>query len=141
MSTSAPFWITERERIRIRRASGEPPLWTEDKILQEYSFCNVRREDDRGTRWIADNWRAPHADDPDLWFAIVVARFVNLPGTLADLGYPVPWDPQHFRAVLNARKERGETCFGPAYNISNNGSNASKAEHQWRKSSLRSGVH
>ena len=43
---------------------------------------------DRTTRWIADNWRTPHVDDPDVWFAMVIARFVNWPDTLAALGYP-----------------------------------------------------
>jgi hypothetical protein len=123
------YWIREREPIRIRRANGEPPPWTDDKILQQWSFCNVRREADRTTRWIADNWRAPHADDQDLWFAMSVARFVNWPDTLAALGYPVPWNPEHFLKVLNGRKERDEVCFGAAYNISNGGKKTAKAEH------------
>jgi alpha-glutamyl/putrescinyl thymine pyrophosphorylase clade 1 len=123
------YWIAEREAIRIRRANGEPSPWTDDKILQDWSFCNVRREADRTTRWIAENWRAPHADDPDLWFAMVVARFVNWPDTLAALGYPVPWEPEHFLKVMNARKARGEVCFGPAYNISNGGKITAKPEH------------
>ena len=122
------YFIGERERIRIRRANGDPPPWTDDPILREWSFCNVRREDDRVTRWIAENWRTPHAADPDLMFVLVIARFVNWPDTLAELGYPVPWDPEHFLAVLSARKQRGEVCFGPAYNIPNFGSATPKPE-------------
>ena len=129
MTNQLLYWISEREAIRIRRANGEPPPWTKDEILRDWSFCNVRREADRTTRWIADNWRAPHAHDPDLWFAMVVARFVNWPDTLAALGYPTPWDPDHFLKVLNTRKENGEVCFGPAYNISNGGKTTAKAEH------------
>jgi alpha-glutamyl/putrescinyl thymine pyrophosphorylase clade 1 len=127
--TQLLYWIREREAIRIRRADGQPFPWTNDQILREWSFCNVRREADRTTRWIADNWRTPHANDPDLWFAMVVARFVNWPDTLAELGYPVPWDPEHFLKGMNARKARGEVCFGPAYNISNGGKKTAKAEH------------
>jgi hypothetical protein len=121
--------MQEREAIRIRRANCDPPPWTEDKILQEWSFCNVRREDDYTTRWIANHWRDPHADDPDLFFAMAIARFVNWPDALQELGYPVPWDPEHFLTVMHARKARPATCFGPAYNISNGGSKAPKAEH------------
>jgi hypothetical protein len=123
------YWIKEREAIRLRRAAGAPPPWTDDRILQAWSFCNVRREDDRVTRWIAKNWREPNAGDPDLWFAMCVARFVNWPHTLVELGYPVPWDRERFVAVITARMARKETCFGPAYNISNGGSNAPKAVH------------
>jgi hypothetical protein len=58
-----------------------------------------------------------------------LARLVNWPDTLAALPYPVPWEPECFLEVLNALKERGEVCFGPAYNISNGGSTTSKPEH------------
>jgi hypothetical protein len=123
------YWIAEREAIRVRRANGDPPPWTENEILRHGSFCNVRRSADRTSIWIADNWRTPHADDPDLWFAMVIARFVNLPDTLAELGYPVPWEPEHFLNVMHARKARGELCFNPAYIISNGGSKDPKPEH------------
>ena len=132
-TTQLLYWIGEREAIRVHRANGQPPPWTDDPILREWSFCNIRREDDRVTKWIADRWRAPHADDPDLWFAMCVARFVNWPDALAEFGYPVPWDQERFLAVINGRKARSEVCFGPAYNISNGGSTTPKAEHLAQK--------
>ena len=110
-------WIEERESIRIRKEGGASPPWTDDPILRDGSFCNVRREDDKATRWITKHWRGPHADDADLWFAMCVARFVNLPDTLAEIGYPVPWHPEHFLAVMAERKRRGKTVYGPAYTI------------------------
>jgi DNA polymerase I len=110
-------WMEEREAIRIRKESGAPLPWTDAPILRDGSFCNVRREDDKATRWITKHWRTPHADDPDFWFACCVARFVNLPDTLAEIGYPVPWDPEHFLAVMADRKRRGKTVYGPAYTI------------------------
>ena len=63
----------------------------------------------------------------------MIARFVNWADTLAELGYPVPWEPEHFLATMNACKARGETCFGAAYNISNGGSTTPKAEHLVQK--------
>jgi alpha-glutamyl/putrescinyl thymine pyrophosphorylase clade 1 len=118
-TTQLLYWIRERQAIRIRRANGEPRPWTQDEILQTWRFCNVRREDDRTTRWISEHWREPHATDLDLWFAMTVARFVNWPDTLAELGFPVPWEPDHFLRVMTSGKRR----------ISNGGSKASKAEH------------
>lgn len=110
-------WIEEREAIRVRKESGAPWPWTDDPILRDGSFCNVRRADDKATRWITKHWRDPYADDVDLWFALCVARFVNLPDTLDELGYPVPWNPGHFLAVMADRKRRGKTVYGPAYTI------------------------
>jgi hypothetical protein len=77
----------------------------------------VRREDDKVTRWILDKWVYPHAADPDLWFGCVIARFVNWPDTLAELGFPVPWDQKHFLDVMAAREARGDKCYGSAYTI------------------------
>ena len=107
------YWIGAREQIRIRKGRGDPAPWTDDEILRTGRFCNVRREDDKVTRWIAEHWRAPHADDPDLWFAMVVARLVNKWETLAQLDYPVPWDSARFRNVMAAL----DTPYGAAYTI------------------------
>jgi alpha-glutamyl/putrescinyl thymine pyrophosphorylase clade 1 len=126
-------WISERGAIHTKKEAGHPPPWTDDPILREWSFCNVRREDDRVTRWIAGHWRAPREDDRDLWFAMVVARFVNWPPTLAEIGFPVPWQPDRFITVLTNRAARRELCFGPAYVISNGSHKGAKslylAEH------------
>jgi hypothetical protein len=110
-------FVLEREAIRIKKGAGQPPPWTDDPILQEWSFTNVHREHDRTTIWVRENWREPHADDPDLWFAMAVARFVNWPDTLAEVGFPVPWDPGRFLAIMADRKVRGETVYNGAYRI------------------------
>lgn len=104
-------WIVEREAVRRRREAGKRKPWSSDKIFQQWSFCNVERERDKVTVWIRENWREPHSDDPDLFFAMVVARFVNEPDGLAQIGWPVPWDPEHFLAVMADRKARGAKCY------------------------------
>jgi 5-hmdU DNA kinase-like protein len=116
----AIYFITERESIRRRREAGEPAPWTTDPILRDYRFCNVRREDDAVTRHISQVWREPHKNDPHLWFAMAVARFINWPATLDVLPYPVPFVREDFRSVLKGRMERlrrDESLFGPAYKI------------------------
>jgi hypothetical protein len=92
-------------------------VWTTDPILQTYRFCNVYRENDTVTRWIADHWRGPHSTDPDLWFAMVVARFVNWPDTLDEIGYPVPWNRGNFLGVMDKRKTEGLKRWTGAYLI------------------------
>ena len=51
------YWVAERERIRVRKESGQPFPWTDDPILATYRFCNVRREDDRVTIWVRTHRR------------------------------------------------------------------------------------
>jgi hypothetical protein len=96
-----PFGI-ERWAIHLRRAAGLLAPWTADPILAARKFCNIRREDDRVDRWVAAEWREPHRDDPDLWFAMVVACLINEPKTLAAIGYPVPFDWPRMRDTLKA---------------------------------------
>jgi hypothetical protein len=83
------YWIKEREAIRVKKERGTAWPWTKDPILGAYRFCSVHREDDKVTRWIAKNWRKPNASDPNLWHAMVVARFINWPDTLFTGAYIV----------------------------------------------------
>jgi hypothetical protein len=123
-------FIEEREEIRVRKESGQPWPWTSNVIFLTYKFCNVCREDDRTTRWIAKNWREPHADDPDLWFALVIARRVlNWPWSMQALGYPVPWDSAYFTSVTTSLMTSGQKCYDTAYQLLVQGQKGDKAEN------------
>ena len=114
------YWIKERQSILLRKSAKTPKPWTDDEILRSYRFCNVRREDDKVTKWIADNWRTPHETDPHTWFAMVVARLINWPDTLEEIGYPInhgTWDPSTFVYRMNRRQKRKEKLFTGAYMI------------------------
>ena len=81
------YWVREREKIRVRKEDQyvtTTPL-TDDPILAAYRFCNVRREDDRVTRWIDEHVRVPFATHPHLWFMLCVARQINWPDSLQEL--------------------------------------------------------
>ena len=69
-------YINERHAIYIRRQAGVKPFWTEDKILQTYSFCNVFRELDTVT----------------IWFSSVALAGEKM-ATSAGLGYAAQIDP------------------------------------------------
>lgn len=120
-------FIHERHSIYERRKRGDAKPWTSDPILRAYRFCNVYRELDKVTIWIRENWREPNAADPDLWFAMVVARLLNLPASMEELSYPVPFDRAQFKRTLRRRKERGDTVFSGAYMIH------ADAEEGWLK--------
>ena len=125
MRTAELFeFVHERHQIALRRKAGLPKPWTTDPILQKYRFCHVYREWDAVTTWLRTEWREPHHDDPDLWFAFVVARCVNSPDTLAEVEFPVPWNRDAFLDVVGARKRRGQRIFNPAYMISTSGREA-----------------
>lgn len=122
-------FVTEREAVRLRRIDNpHAPPWSHDVILQQYRFTNVRREDDAVTGWIRENWRTPNRTDPDLWFGMAVARFVNEPGCLAELGWPTPWQASRFVGVLRRRKRERKRITNPAYMVSTNGHKVPKEQ-------------
>jgi hypothetical protein len=48
-------FVSAREALRKKKERGFLPPWTNDPILQQYRFCNVRRRDDRVSRWLRKN--------------------------------------------------------------------------------------
>jgi hypothetical protein len=118
---AAPLWdwIAERHRIYLKKAAGEPPPWTQDEIMQKFRFCNVFRELDRVTVWLREAWREPYAENDNLWIAMCLARQINWPETLAEIGFPEHgYDAAEVRRGLEARKARGEKVYTGAYMIS-----------------------
>jgi hypothetical protein len=118
---AAPLWdwIQERHRIYLSKAAGDAPPWTSDATMLKYRFCNVFRELDKVTVWLRENWREPYADSEHLWIAICLARQVNWPETLAEVGFPVNgFDPAAVWDRLEARKAKGEKVYTGAYMIS-----------------------
>lgn len=120
------YWIKERESIRLLRTSGGAKPWTDDPILQGYRFCNVRRMDDRVSRWIEDNWYVQHWDHPNMLYAAALARFFNLPETLEVIapyvfrGAEPLWKEMH-RALENYKHaEKGRKVFNGAYMVRGN---------------------
>jgi len=117
-------FICERERIRMARAKGKPAPWTEDKILQSYRFCNINRQHDRVTQWITKQITLDYADHPQLWFNLIIARFINWPPMLLALkqrGVFNEWDENKFLACTSMAKMMDEKVFGAAYIVSTNG--------------------
>ncbi len=111
------FWTAaERERIRLNREAGKGRLfWTDDPIFTNHRFCNVHREDDKVTIWLRQNWREPYKDHPNLAFAMAVARLINWPPSLEEIGFPDVWVPNTVRNRLRYRKEAGHKVFTGAY--------------------------
>ena len=119
--TKLIWWILEREQIRRRKEQGMPKPWTEDPMLQQFRFCNVQREDDKVTRWIKTNWRDPKKDHPNLYIAMILARLINWPPALEDIGFPNVWNHTYYLKALQRRKMRGEQIWSGAYMVTAGG--------------------
>lgn len=112
------YWINERHSIYLKRQQGESWPWTEDPILQTYKFTNPFRENDRVTVWIRENIREPYADHPMLFFNLCVARMINWPETLENIGFIDRWDKGVMLDIIDIMhhmQRREEKVFTGAY--------------------------
>lgn len=111
------YWIKERESIRRKRTLDLEPPWTTDPILQSYRFCNVRRMDDRVSRWLWTHWYRPYRDHPNMVLACTLARQLNNPEALEAVGFPERWEPERVQRLLEKRAEQGLKNYSAAYMI------------------------
>lgn len=119
-------WVREREKLRKNRERGGPPPWTTDPILARHRFCNVYREHDRVTKWVARNVRAPgewtFQTDQDFLQWIALARLINEPPTLEALineglfRSPIPWKEIAY-VVRKLQEDPKRRVFGNAYMV------------------------
>jgi hypothetical protein len=93
-------WCLERDRIHQRRQAGEPPPWTQDRVLQKGRFLNVFREDDKGTKAVLHFANPARHSVPELIHALFFARWCNQHTTLAALAPPMLKPPPRLRRAL-----------------------------------------
>ena len=122
MLKSLTYFVSERESIRLLREKGEASPWTEDAILHKYRFCNIRRRDDRVSKWIIDNIIEPHSSNDWLWMMLCAARYINWPPTIKELMNKGEWPIHSFSAtsfgkVIDDKMKRGEKTWTGAYII------------------------
>lgn len=79
------YWkfAAERQRVFEARVAGAPWPWTQDRILQEYKFCNVYRAADRVSQYLIRNvaYSADGISTADRLFQIVAFRNFSNIGT------------------------------------------------------------
>lgn len=101
------YWIIQRELLRTS------PREVTDKNINGYRYCNVRREDDRGTKALASGWRTTYTDNPKVAAIMALARLLNRPSTyrlIDTVGGPLA--PQEWVPLL---KNQTGPVFGSAY--------------------------
>lgn len=131
-------FIKARERHRVAKergwaaVSGGGPRGNRkpDPIISEYRFCNVRRNDDRVTKWIHEKFFALWGDHEHLWFALTAARLFNNEPTLDNvMGQLLPFAPGGLKKTLRGRALLGFKNFNAAYIVSTNGRAMNKIDY------------
>ena len=71
-------WIVDRYMVHVRKDVHKLPApWTDNPIIQEFRFTNVRREHDKETRWVIENVCNSPMSIENKWMNIILFRMVN----------------------------------------------------------------
>lgn len=135
-------FMNERMAIHTARENGAAKPWTRDKILQSYRFCNIYRELDTTTQWIAEHVRKPYRASPNLWFMLALCRQINWVPTLRRVFQGAPggfgrsgYSPAILAQAIEAEKEFSGKSYTSAYMLTAGG-----ASGGMRKSTITSGL-
>lgn len=125
-------FMLEREAVRLRKESGQPRPWTDDPILQEYKFTNVRRHHDWTSAQLREHFYEPNFDAPqaDILMNCALARYFGTFEFMEAIGWQT-YDDFDFDAIEDCatnRLERRMRVFTGAYVITNQGISAPKQE-------------
>jgi len=126
------YWIRQRELIRIRKEEGLPRPWTGDPILQAYHFCNVHREDDRGTKEIHAVIRG-YGNNFGItalpWMYTAGRMFNYAPSLICFLTELWCGGEELVRASFREMKANGNKIFHTAYVVSTCGKSIDKVDY------------
>lgn len=118
-------WIRNREEARRNKEAGLPHPWTADPIINQFHFCNVRREDDRVTKELRE-LAVRYCKTEHLPSFYTMARMFNHAPSVQDI-IDLGWEEatEHFRAEMLA----GRKVYHTAYVVSTAGAAVDKSEY------------
>jgi hypothetical protein len=112
-------FMVRREALRLKKESGAPWPWSSDPILNAFKFTNVKREDDRTTRWMRTNWTGPNSWAPagEIIFNCGLFRYFGVPETAQAIEWQTLWNPRLAIRRVEALLGAGRRIFTGAYII------------------------
>lgn len=124
------FFMKKREALRMKKEQGRPWPWTDDPILQQYKFTNVKRDHDKTTRLFAQMYRdnVPQSS-PDVYLLnCAIARYFGRWETIHMLGWQNTFSPEYIKLTTREMFKAGDKVFTGAYVITNQGVKAPKID-------------
>ncbi len=117
------YFACERQNIFWKKLNNTPAPWTEDKILQEFKFCNSYRVNDRVSQYLIKNviYNGKKYSAENTIFRIILFKLFNLESTwellVKNFGDVTleNFDFDKYSKVLNHAINNGEKIYNDAY--------------------------
>ena len=122
-------WIRNREEARRNKEAGLPHPWTADPIINQFHFCNVRREDDRVTkelRALAKEYFITPSEERSLPEFYTMARMFNHAPSVKYLMENGWYDAHEY---FMCEMASGRRVYHTAYVVSTAGAAVSKSRY------------
>ncbi|KAJ3169863.1 hypothetical protein HDU88_000503 [Geranomyces variabilis] len=105
------YYIMERDRMRLKRASGEKGRLTRNPVLRDFHFCNNRREDDRTSIVMRKVFEGRSRHHPQYLWNVIMHRLLSKAWVNTALGFVEDLDVairtlRHYDTA-SARRENG----------------------------------
>lgn len=124
-------FVNERESIRLKKESNASFPWTEDKILRDYKFTNVRRENDKTSKKLISMYYSKFKANPkqEILFNCAIFRYFGTWEFAQTLGWSKPDNGvEYIREIAKKEKSDKRKTFTSAYVISNLGKSGDKID-------------
>jgi hypothetical protein len=125
-------FMREREQVRLRKEADLPRPWTDDAILQEFKFTNVRRHYDWTTTKLREEFYQNYRSDDRraILMNCALARYFGTFEFMEAVGWQT-YEDFDFAEIIDTAERRlssGLRVFTGAYVITNQGISAPKQE-------------
>lgn len=113
-------YVIERQNVLKKRQQGLPPMWTDDKIIQNNRFTNIRRENDRVSKWLIENLSTnKDLDLEDKIWRTIIFRMYNTINCAETIGISDPdfWSKVDYNSKKLESVEHDSYVYTNAYRI------------------------
>lgn len=115
-------FMIKREQVRRDKAAGLPWPWTDDAILRDFKFTNVKRSHDTTSQKFIEIYAAnKHAPAEQVLLNCAIARYFGRWEFLHALGWQEEFRPNHIIDQVQARTAAKLPVWTGAYVITNGG--------------------
>ncbi len=117
------YFAYERQNIFLKKLNEAPAPWTNDKILQEYKFCNSYRVNDRVSQFLLKNiiYNGKKYSKDDMLFRIILFKLFNKEDTwlllMNEFGDVTlkNFDIKKYSMILEDARKKGQVIYNDAY--------------------------
>lgn len=108
-------YVCERNKAYIKKSLGEPFPWTDNEIIKTYSFTNLKREQDKTSKWLINNIsKNDYMNKSDRFYNSMIFRMYNRIDVAEILELYKPVDENNYEKMIK-KLDNMKNCYTRAF--------------------------